>query len=72
MDYLNEIYQLCFYASIFFIVRLVAIMIWKFKAFSNARIEDDEEKAQNIIFTLSTQDKYILLISVGIIIAFLF
>jgi hypothetical protein len=47
-------------------------MIWKFKAFSNARIEDDEEKAQNIIFTLSTQDKYILLISVGIIIAFLF
>jgi hypothetical protein len=71
MNLLNEFYQLCFFTSIFFIIRLVSVMLWRFKAFRTARKNEEDEMAKQIVFTLTPQDKYLLLLSVGIILAYL-
>jgi len=71
MEPINELYQLLFFGAIFFLIRLLIVFIFKFKAFRSAMKENEEEKAKNIVFTLTSQDKYLLLISVGVILAYL-
>lgn len=68
---MNEIYQILFYASVFYLVRMLIILLLKFRAFRSANAAKDVETAKTIMFTLTREDKYLLIVSIGTILAFL-
>jgi uncharacterized membrane protein len=67
----GEIYQILFFASLLFLIRLLFVFIAKFQAFRKAMSNNDEELAKRVLFTLNAQEVQMMLVAVGIILAFL-